>query len=105
MVKSEPIRETPDGIEVNLLVVPNASRAAIVGLHGDRIKVKVTSPPARNQANAAVVALLKAATGARRATVTRGGTARHKSVLLTGVSYVIVVESLIDGVLWNQNRS
>jgi uncharacterized protein (TIGR00251 family) len=81
-----PIRETIDGIEVDLLVVPNASKATVVGVHGDRVKIRVASPPERNKANAAVIDLLAHATGAKRVEVTRGRTGRHKTVLLTGVA-------------------
>jgi uncharacterized protein (TIGR00251 family) len=81
-----PIRETIDGVEVDLLVVPNASKATVVGVHGDRVKIRVASPPERNKANAAVIDLLAHATGAKRVEVTRGRTGRHKTVLLTGVA-------------------
>jgi hypothetical protein len=81
-----PIRETADGIEVDLLVVPNASKASVVGVHGDRVKVRVTSPPEKNKANAAVIDLLGHVTGARQVEVTRGRTGRHKTVLLSGVT-------------------
>jgi uncharacterized protein (TIGR00251 family) len=81
-----PIRETIDGVEVDLLVVPNASKATVVGVHGDRVKIRVASPPERNKANAAVIDLLARATGAKRVEVTRGRTGRHKTVLLTGVA-------------------
>lgn len=85
-----PIRETTTGVEVDLLVVPNARRAAVVGVHGDRVKIRVASPPEKNKANAAVVDLLRKSTGARRAEVIRGRTGRHKTVLLTGVSMDVV---------------
>ena len=82
----EPIRHTPHGVEVDLLVVPNASTAGVVGLHGDRVKIRVTSPPEKNKANAAVVELMRELTGTRRVEITRGRTGRHKTVLLVGVS-------------------
>jgi len=82
----EPIRDTPDGVEVDLLVVPNARSADVVGLHGDRVKIRVASPPEKNKANAAVVALMRQFTGARRVEITRGRTGRHKTVLLADVS-------------------
>jgi len=81
-----PIRKSHEGIEVDLLVVPNARRACIVGVHGDRVKLRVTSPPERNKANKAVIELLRVATGAKRVEVSRGRTGRHKTVLLTGVT-------------------
>jgi len=73
-----------------LLVVPNASKSSVVGLHGDRVKIRVACPPEKNRANAAVIDLLRAVTGARRADVVRGRTARHKTVALTGVTVDVV---------------
>ncbi len=85
-MKKPPIRETPDGVEVDVLVVPNASRAGVIGLHGDRVKVRVACPPEKNKANSAVIALLEQTTGAKSASITRGRTGRHKTVLLPSVS-------------------
>lgn len=86
LMHREPIRDTPDGVEVDLLVVPNATRAGVIGLHGDRVKIRVASPPEKNKANAAVVGLMRQLTGARRVEITRGRTGRHKTVLLVDVS-------------------
>jgi uncharacterized protein (TIGR00251 family) len=84
-VVQEPIRAGDGGVEVDLLVVPNSSRACVVGVHGDRVKIRVTSPPEKNKANAAVVDLMRQVTGARRVVVTKGRTARHKTVLMIDV--------------------
>ena len=96
IVAREPVREADGGVDVDLLVVPNASRTSVVGRHGDRIKVRVTGPPEKNKANRAVIELLAEATGAKRVTVTRGRTGRHKTVFMVGVTVVRVQEAL-DG--------
>jgi len=85
-MERDPIRETTNGVEVDLLVVPNAARTVVVGLHGNRVKIRVASPPEKNRANAAVVDLMRQSTGARQVEVTRGRTGRHKTVLLIGVT-------------------
>ena len=77
-----------------MLVVPNAAKATVVGMHGDRVKLRVASPPEKNKANAAVVGLIRGATGAKSVEVTKGRTGRHKTVLLTGVSVESVEEAL-----------
>ena len=77
-----------------MLVVPNASRSSVVGGHGDRIKVRVTGPPERNKANAAVIELLAEVTGSRLVTVTRGRTGRHKTVFMVGVTVVSLPQAL-----------
>lgn len=53
------IQLVPDGMLIRLKVIPGASRSQIVGIHGDRLKVKVAAPPEQGKANRAVVELLK----------------------------------------------
>jgi uncharacterized protein (TIGR00251 family) len=91
---SEPIRQSEDGVLVDVLVVPNASRAMIVGIHGDRVKVKIAAPPEKGRANAAVLDLLTDATGARTASVVAGRTTRFKTVVLGGASIDAVRDAL-----------
>ncbi len=97
-MRQGPIRAVGSDVAVDLLVVPNAARSGVIGLHGDRVKVRVAGPPTRNKANAAVVGLLKEATGARRVEIIRGGTGRHKTVVLSGVSVDRVAEVLTSTV-------
>jgi len=53
-------------VRLALKVVPGASRDAVAGWLGDTLKVRVTAPPERGKANAAVVRLLASALGASR---------------------------------------
>ena len=45
------LKEEGGAIIINVLVQPRASRNELVGIHGDCVKIKVTSPPVENQAN------------------------------------------------------
>jgi uncharacterized protein (TIGR00251 family) len=47
-----------DGVVVALHVQPGAHRTAIVGPHGDRLKIAVSSPPADGRANATLLEYL-----------------------------------------------
>jgi len=47
-----------DGVVIALHVQPGARRTAIVGPHGDRLKVAVSSPPADGRANTALLEFL-----------------------------------------------
>ena len=63
------IRRTPDGVELDLKVVPGARRDMLAGMLGTRFKVRVSSPPEDGRANRAVIRVvsehLKVAAGER----------------------------------------
>lgn len=69
-------------------VQPGAARSAIVGRHGDAVKVRVAAAPERGRANAALVDLLAGALGVRRADVeiVTGHGSRAKRVRVRSVS-------------------
>jgi uncharacterized protein (TIGR00251 family) len=46
-----------ENLVLSVLIQPRASRAGIVGIHGDRLKVKATAPPVDGKANADVCKL------------------------------------------------
>jgi uncharacterized protein len=76
------------GTRLLLRVVPGASRAGIVGRHGEARKVRVTAPPERGSANEAVVEVLAAALGiqAREIRLVSGHLSRDKIVELTALA-------------------
>ena len=88
------IRAGEDGVVVSVLVVPNARRTEIVGLHGDRIKVRLACPPEKNRANAELEKVLAAACGVRRAEVVGGRTHRGKEVAIPGVDLAAATDAL-----------
>ena len=72
---------------LRLRIQPGASRAGIVGRHGDGWKVRVTAAPEAGRANEAVLRLLAEALSVPREslTVVSGHAARDKTVRLDGV--------------------
>lgn len=82
-----PVRTTADGIAFDVLVSPRASRPRLGPVHGDRLKLAVTSPPVDGEANAAVVELVAKALGVARGavTITAGLSSRRKTVTVRGV--------------------
>lgn len=74
--------------ELCVRVVPNASRAEVVGwMEGRVLKVKVCAPPEGGRANEAVVELLAKTFGVPRRTVSivSGQTSRNKRVAVEGM--------------------
>jgi uncharacterized protein (TIGR00251 family) len=72
---------------VRLRVAPGATRAGVVGRHGDAWKVRVTAPAEGGRANDAVVRLLADTLELPRTAVTlvSGHSARDKIVELAGI--------------------
>jgi hypothetical protein len=81
-----PVRQIAGGIELDLQVVPRASREGLGPTLGARLKVRVNAPPVDGAANEAVQALLARALDVPRAQVAiiRGETGRKKTVRVSG---------------------
>ena len=69
-------------------VVPGSSRSGIAGWLGDTLRVRVTAPPERGKANAAVESLLTEVLGLSRggAKIISGGSSSRKLVEIVGLS-------------------
>lgn len=81
---------------VDILVQPRASKSRFGPVHGDRIKVFVTSPPIDGEANKAVVALLSKLLGVakRDVHITQGQQSRRKTVRVSGVTEAQIQEAI-----------
>ncbi|MGE4130799.1 MAG: DUF167 domain-containing protein [Bdellovibrionales bacterium] len=90
------IHELNQGVRLKLYVQPGASKAQIVGLHGDSLKIKVKSPPEDGRANAELISWLAKLLGVAKSKVeiVRGHTSRHKEVVISDISAMKAVELL-----------
>jgi uncharacterized protein (TIGR00251 family) len=79
------MRQVPGGIELRVKVVPGASRSAVAGELGDRLKVRIAAPPEGGKANRAVEELLGDLTGCV-CSVTAGHGSPQKTLLVAGGS-------------------
>jgi uncharacterized protein (TIGR00251 family) len=79
--------DSPEGIVLRIHVQPGAGRSAVVGRHGDALKVRVAAPPVEGRANDAARALLAGALGVPEAEVelTSGQSSRSKRFRLKGL--------------------
>ena len=77
----------PEGVVLRVHVQPGAGRSAVVGRHGDALKVRVAAPPVEGRANEAARALVAEALGVPEADVelTSGQSSRTKRFRLKGL--------------------
>lgn len=80
-----PITPHPDGVVIDVWVVPGSSRDEVAGFHGGALRVRVAAPPEEGRANRAAARLVAAAFGARGGAVVSGTSSRRKRVLVRGV--------------------
>ncbi len=76
------IRAESGGVRLSLRVQPGARRCAVIGPHGDRLKVAVQAPPVDGRANEALLRYLGACLDVRLAALelVAGGGSRDKAV-------------------------
>ncbi len=96
------IESVDGGVILDVRVQPGAGRTAVVGRHGDALKLRVGAPPVQGRANEAAMAFLADAFDLRRAAVTlvTGPTSSTKRIRLDGVdeeTATTVVDRLIEG--------
>jgi uncharacterized protein len=79
---------TCQGYLVKVHVVPGARKTAVAGLHGDRLKVKVASPPEKGRANEELLEFLARCLEVPRQAVqlTSGAASRQKVVSVHDLS-------------------
>ncbi len=63
-MSATPIQASDGGVTISVWVVPGASRTQIVGLYGDKIKLRVAAPPEGGKANREAVSFLEKLLGA-----------------------------------------
>lgn len=90
------VTEHQDGVTFTVQVVPRARRSQLGGLYGAALKVRLTAPPVKGAANAALCDFLAERLGVRSRAVEimSGHTSRQKVVRVSGVSADMVRQRL-----------
>ncbi|MCA9298373.1 MAG: DUF167 domain-containing protein [Phycisphaerales bacterium] len=90
------IHTTESGVEIRVKAVPGASRDAIGGPLGGRLKIRVAAPPEGGKANRAICALLARTLACRPSDVevVAGQTHPEKTILVRGLDEATVRERL-----------
>jgi uncharacterized protein (TIGR00251 family) len=78
------VSQTADGLVLRLYVQPKSSRDAIIGEHGDELKVAITAPPVDGQANTHLVRYLakQFRVAKSQVVIEKGETGRHKQIVI-----------------------
>ena len=81
------LREHRDGVTIDLHVQPRASKNEIVGVQGEELKVRLTSPPVEGEANRLCIEFFAKLLKVPKSTVelVAGEKSRHKRLLIRGV--------------------
>ena len=94
------LRETAAGVILSVQVQPRSSRNKLVGLQGDALKIKLTSPPVEGTANKSCCDYLAKIFGIAKgsAELVAGDKSRQKRILLAGLD-VKSVSAVLDSLL------
>ncbi len=82
-----PLDRVAGGIRLRLRIQPRAATSEVAGLHGDRLRIRLSAPPVDGAANEALVRFLSEVLGVapRAVEITAGHGARQKTVHVSGV--------------------
>lgn len=77
-------RRTKEGWLISVHAQPGAKKSAVVGVHGEALKVRVAAPPVDGKANEALTAFVAKALGVPRRAVciVKGESSREKLLLV-----------------------
>ena len=81
------IKETEDGVILQVHVVPRSAKSEIAGVQGDALKVKIAAPPVEGQANAECIRFLSDILGIKKKQVKilSGHRSKKKTVAIEGI--------------------
>ncbi len=82
------LRETKQGVTIDLHVIPNARKSEIVGIHNDKLKIKIFSPPVDGSANKEIIKFFskKLKTSKSKIDIISGEKSRDKRLLINDIT-------------------
>ncbi len=94
------IKETAEGVQFAVRVVPGASKNGVAGIQDDALKVRLTAPAVEGKANRACVDFLAGLLGVRRSAlaIAAGEKSRKKTVSVEGITRM-ALEARLKGLL------
>ena len=86
-----------NGLDLRIKVVPGASKSEIVGILGNRLKVRIAAAPEQGEANQALLALLRKWLGTTQIELIAGSASAEKTVRVNGLNKL--TQEQIDAVM------
>ena len=87
-----------DGVLVRLYIQPSAAATEVVGLHNQRLKIRVAAPPEKGKANRELQKFLSRRLNVSKQDVflLRGETSREKDMIIASPSSPAVARQLLQ---------
>lgn len=91
------IKKNPEGCIVDVQIQPQARKNEVIGLHNNRLKIKITSPPVDGKANQALIGFLATLLDLNKSAfvILKGETSRQKQILIKNSSLEHIEAKLI----------
>ena len=90
------ISEKNEGCVLKCWIQPRSSRSAVIGIHGDALKIALTAPPVDGKANKELIKFLakyfKLPKGGIQ--IIAGDSSRSKTILVSGLDKDIIIKKL-----------
>ena len=92
----EMLSERPDGIAIDVRVIPRAGRSGIAGTRDGALLVRLNAAPVDNAANAELIDVIAAALGVpkRAVSLVSGHKSRRKTIVVAGASAADIAAKL-----------
>jgi uncharacterized protein (TIGR00251 family) len=90
------LREHRDGVEIDVIVVPKASRTEVTGVHEGRLRIRLAAPPVDGKANRELIKGMSKLLRAKKTDIDliRGQTSRRKVLRIRELSPATVLKRL-----------
>jgi len=95
---AEIIQSTPEGVVINVRVIPRAGRSCLDGTRGDALLARLQAPPVDGKANEELIGLIAAAlqVSAHAVSIVAGERSRQKRVRVSGIDARTAVSRLAE---------
>ena len=90
------VSEKPDGCILKCWIQPRSSRNALVGVHGDAVKIALTAPPVDGKANKELLKFLAKYFKLSKSSIQiiAGESSRNKTILIADIDKDTIIKKL-----------